>query len=72
MSKTDIGFLNTTVFKEDSKLQRKAYVKPTDRQSYLPSKSEHPNSTKKDIVYSQALGFNKICYNRSDLQNNGK
>ena len=40
--------------------------------SYLPSKSEHPNSTKKGIVYSPALGFNKIYYNRSDLQNNGK
>ena len=59
MSKTEINFLNITVFKVDNKLRAKVYVKPTDRQSYLHSKSEHPNST-------------KICYNRSDLHNNFK
>ena len=48
------------------------HVKTTDRQSYLHSKSEHPNSTKRSIVYSQALRFNRICYNRSDLHNNCK
>ena len=48
------------------------HVKPTGRQSYLHSKSEHPNSTKKCITYSQALRFNKICYNRSELHNNYK
>ena len=72
MSKTEINFLDTTVFKIDNKLRTKVYVKPTDRQSYLHSKSEHPNSTKKSIAYSQALRFNKICYNRSDLHNNCK
>ena len=60
------------MFKVDTKLQTKVYVKPTDRQSYLHNKSEHPNSTKKSIAYSQALRFNKICYNRSDLHNNCK
>ena len=72
MPKTEIKFLETTVFKVDNKLRTKVYVKPTDRQSYLHSKSEHPNSTKKSIAYSQALRFNKICYNRSDLHNNCK
>ena len=72
MSKTEINFLDTTVFKVDNKLRTKVYVKPTDRQSYLHSKSEHPNSTKKSIAYSQALRFKKICYNRSDLHNNCK
>ena len=72
MSKTGVNFLDTTVFKVDNKLRTKVYVKPTDRQSYLHSKSEHPNSTKKSIAYSQALRFNKICYNRSDLHNNCK
>ena len=48
------------------------YVKPTDRQSYLHNKSEHPNSTKNSIAYSQVLGLNKICYNKSDLRNNCK
>ena len=72
MSKTEINFLDTTVFKVDNKLRTKVYVEPTNRQSYLHSKSEHPNSTKKSIAYSQALRFNKICYNRSDLHNNCK
>ena len=47
MPKTEIKFLETTVFKVDNKLRTKVYVKPTNRQSYLHSKSEHPNSTKK-------------------------
>ena len=47
MSKTKINFLDTTMFKVDNKLRTKVYVKPTDRQSYLHSKLEHPNSTKK-------------------------
>ena len=72
MSKSQINFLDTTVFKADKKLRTKVYVKPTDRKKYLHSKSEHPNSTKKGIPYSQALWFNKICYNRSDLHNNYK
>ena len=72
MSKTEINFRDITVFKVDKKLRTKMYVKTTDRQSYLHSKSEHPNSTKRSIVYSQALRFNRICYNRSDLHNNCK
>ena len=72
MSKTEINFLDTTVFTVDNKLQTKLHVKPTDRQSYLHSKSEHPNSSKKSISYNQALRFNKICCNRSDLRNNCK
>ena len=50
----------------------KSYVKDTtdfikkmeaiDKQSiYLHRQSEHPNSTKKRIAYSQQLRFNKIC-----------
>ena len=60
------------MFKVDNKLQIKLYVKPTDRQNYFHNKSEHPNSTNKSIAYSQALRFNKICYNRTDLHNNCK
>ena len=56
----------------DNKLRTKVYVKPTDRQNYLHDKSEHPNSTKKSIVYSQALRFNKIRYNSSNLHKNYK
>ena len=49
MSKTEINFLHTTVFKVDNKVD----VKPTDRQSYLHSKSEHPNSTKKVLLIAR-------------------
>ena len=72
MSKTEISFLDTTVFKVDNKLKIKLYVKLTNRQSYLHCKSEHPNSTKKRIAYSQALRLNKICYTRSDFCSNSK
>ena len=51
----------TSLFNFDKKL------KTTDRQTYLHSKSEHPNSTKKSIANSQALRFNKICYSRTNL-----
>ena len=67
MYNTEISFLDTTVFKVDNKLQSKVYVKPTNRKSFLHSKSEHPNSTKKSIVYNQALRFNQTCYNRKIL-----
>ena len=77
MSKTEINFLDTTVFKVDNKLRTKVYVKLTDRQSYLHKTKKSiplstPHSTKKNIAYSQALRFNKICYNRSDPHNNCK
>ena len=72
MSQAEISFLGTTVCKVDNKLRTKVYVKPTDRQIYLHNKSEHPNSTKKSIAYRQALRFNKISYNRSDLHSNCK
>ena len=72
MSKTKINFLDTTFFKVDKKLRTKVYVKPTDRQSCLHSKSEHSNFTNKSTTYRHALKFNEICYNRSDLHNNCK
>ena len=59
MSKTEMNFLNTTQTN-------------CDREGYLHSKSENPNSTQKSIAYSQAVKFNKICYNISNLQNNCK
>ena len=67
MSKTEIDFLDIIVLEVDNKLRGKMYFKPTDRQTYLHSKSEHPNSTKKSIANSQALRFNKICYSRTNL-----
>ena len=50
MSKTEIVFLDTAAFKVDIKLRTTVYVKPSDRQSYLHGKSEHPNSTIKKVL----------------------
>ena len=72
MSRAEINFLDTIMLEVDNKLRTKVYIKPTDRQSYLHSKLEHSNSTKKSIAYSQALRFNKIWYNRSDFYNKCK
>ena len=44
VSQTEINFLDTTVIKVDNKLRTKVYAKPTNKESYLHSKSEHPNS----------------------------
>ena len=47
MSKRETNCLETIVFKLDKQLATIVYVKSTDRQSYLHSKSEHPHLTKK-------------------------
>ena len=61
-SKTSVEFLDTKVYKSPSgKLQTTLYIKPTDRQSYLHSKSYHPSSCKRSIAYSQALQIRRIC-----------
>ena len=53
-SRQQIEFLDTLVYIDNNKLQTTLYKKPTDRQNYLHSKSEHPYSLKKSIAYSQA------------------
>ena len=44
------------------------YKKPTDRQNYLHSKSEHPYSLKKSIAYSQALRIKRICSTQNEFE----
>ena len=56
------------MFKVDNKLQAKVVCQSTEKESNLHSKSDHPNSTKKGIAYSQPLRFNKICCNRSNYK----
>ena len=56
ISTGEVNFLDTTVYRDiNNTLRTKLYTKPTDRQSYLHHKSEHPPSLKKSIAYSQAL-----------------
>ena len=68
-SRTSVEFLDTRVYKSnDGKLQTTLYTKPTDRQSYLHSKSYHPQSCKRSIAYSQALRIKKICSDPAEFE----
>lgn len=58
------NFLDATVFKVGNQLRTKIDTKPTDKQGYLHSKSEQPNSMKSSIAYTQALRLNNIYYNK--------
>ena len=69
----EITLFDTTVFIDfDEKLKAKLYRKPTDWQSYLHTKSEHPLSRKKSIPKSQAIRIRKICHDEQDFINNCK
>ena len=39
MSKTEINFLHTTVFKVDNKLRTNVHIKPTDKVIYTANQS---------------------------------
>ena len=60
-SKTQIIFLDVTVYLENSKIKTDLYVKPTDTHQYLHSSSCHSYHCKKGIPYSQTLRLNRIC-----------
>ena len=64
-----IEFLDTRIYKStDGKLQTTLYTKPTDRQSYLHSKSYHLSSCKRSIAYSQALRIRRICSDDTEFK----
>ena len=60
-SKTNIEFLDTTVYKnkEQYKLLTTGYCKSTDRRNFLHSTSADPRSQIKSIPYSQTLRLKK-------------
>ena len=68
-SRQQIEFLVTLLYIDNyNKLQTTQYKKPTDRQNYLHSKSEHPYSLKKSIAYSQVLRIKRICSTRNEFE----
>ena len=61
-SKTEINFLDTTVYidKHTRKIKTKLFVKPSDTRTLLHNDSYHPDHTKHSIVYSQALRYRMV------------
>ena len=67
-SREKVNFLDTTISVIGNKFSTTLYTKPTDRKSYLHSKSYHPQSTKKSIAFSQAARLKRICTEERDFQ----
>ena len=65
---TSINFLDTTVELWNKRLTTTLYVKPTDRNNYLPFDSAHPYHCKKGLPYGQFLRIRRICSLESDFQ----
>ena len=53
---------------EDGKICTDLYVKPTDKQLYLNSKSCHPPSTKKGLAFGLGLRLKRICEKPQDYE----
>ena len=66
-SNTSINFLDTTVMIRDQELETTLYVKPTDRNNYLPFDSAHPYHCKKGLPYGQFLRIRRICSTEKDF-----
>ena len=70
ISHSNISFLDTLIYKsKNNTLQTTLYPKPTDQQSYLHAHSDHPNSLKINIPYSQALRIKTICSTLTECKN---
>ena len=66
-SKTQIIFLDVTVYLENGKIKTDLYVKPTNTHQYLHSSSCHPYDCKTEILYSQMLPLNRICSDSTSI-----
>ena len=68
-SNKEINFLDTIVYKtQPGKLEIKLYRKESDRQAYLHRESEHPESLKRSIPFSQALRLRRVCSTNNEFQ----
>ena len=64
-----VNFLDKTIyFNENSKFESELCIKTTDRMLLLHNDSYHPPSTKKGIIYNQALRCRRIITNDQTLQ----
>ena len=55
---------------ENNHLETNLFVKPTDRNNYLPFDSAHPYHCKKGLPYSQFLRIRRICSKPLDFTQN--
>ena len=60
ISETSITFLDTEVSIQNNRLVTKIYRKSTDHQNFLQVDSQHPESLKDSITYSQKLTIKPI------------
>jgi len=56
-SKEEITFLDDTVYRERDKLQVKTFIKPTNKQLYISSKSHHPPGATKGVAFGEAIRY---------------
>ena len=63
-----INFLDTTVIKSNNVLTTTLYVKPTDRNNYLPFDSAHPLHCKRGLPYGQFLRIRRICSSEAEFE----
>ena len=60
-SKEETNFLDVNVRLRNRQLETVLHIKPTDTNQFLDSTSCHPYHCKKNIPYSQAFRYNRIC-----------
>ena len=56
-----VKFLDIKVSLRNGKIFTDLYIKPTDRHQYLNYLSAHTCNTKRSVVFSQTLGFSRLC-----------
>ena len=68
-SLTHIDFLDPTIYiGQDRKLYSSLYKKPADTDALLHYRSYHPDTTKRSIVYTQALRYRRLITKDEQLQ----
>ena len=68
ISGTELNFLDVKVKMENSHLTTDLYVKPTDRNTYLPYNSAHPRHCMRGLPYGQSLRIRRICSRDEDFK----
>ena len=68
ISEISLNFLDFTVRKIQNRLETDLYVKPTDRNTYLPYNSAHPKHCMKGLPYGQFLRIRRICTRTTDFE----